>query len=217
MTTRVPPRSVSPTPSPAPSSVASSVSAVPGRDWRDTLRDATDLALLGILITLGSLPVLTAGAAWSAGSAAVADWLRTSSWPPARATLRRFAGSLLPGALATLGVGAIAGLLLLNLSAFARGVVPGGSVLVVVSVAVLVLALGLIALVLVLRGRGLAFWPSLVASWRSALVRPLPVAALGVIALVALFLALVLPICAPLVVGYTVFGAHVIAARLHLP
>ncbi|WP_253289750.1 hypothetical protein [Verrucosispora sioxanthis] len=35
----------------------------PGRDWRDTVSDAADLALLGILTVLAAAPVLTAGAA----------------------------------------------------------------------------------------------------------------------------------------------------------
>jgi hypothetical protein len=40
-------------------------------DWRDSLRLAADLALLGIVVTLLSLPLLTAGAAVATGSYAI--------------------------------------------------------------------------------------------------------------------------------------------------
>src|SRR5574342_1360813 len=67
------------------------------RDWRDPLREASDLAALGILLTLVSVPVVTLGAALATGSAAVHDWVHTQQWPPVRTTLRRFARALLPG------------------------------------------------------------------------------------------------------------------------
>ncbi|MEU5672741.1 hypothetical protein ABZ749_20745, partial [Micromonospora sp. NPDC047753] len=67
------------------------------RDWRDVGRDAADLALLGILLTLAAVPLLTAAAAAGTASAAVRDWTRTGSWPSARTTLRRFGRAVLPG------------------------------------------------------------------------------------------------------------------------
>src|SRR4051812_50026813 len=59
------------------------------RDWRDAARDATDLALLGIAVSIAALPLLTAPAAVAAGSAAVHDRLATGDWPAPGRTLRR--------------------------------------------------------------------------------------------------------------------------------
>ncbi|MEU5937444.1 hypothetical protein ABZ794_33285, partial [Micromonospora sp. NPDC047187] len=67
------------------------------RDWRDVARDAADLALLGILLTLAAVPLLTAAAAAGTASAAVHDWTRTGSWPSARTTVRRYGRAVLPG------------------------------------------------------------------------------------------------------------------------
>ncbi|TBL27887.1 hypothetical protein EYA84_27920, partial [Verrucosispora sp. SN26_14.1] len=89
----------------------------PRRDWRDTVRDAADLALVGILTVLTALPVLTAGASVGTASAAVHDWLATGSWPTARQTLSRFGRGLLPGLpVALLGLVAV-GLLAADLVA----------------------------------------------------------------------------------------------------
>ncbi|RBI98867.1 hypothetical protein DRA43_25140, partial [Micromonospora provocatoris] len=40
-------------------------------DWRDTLREATDLALLGFAVALAALPVLTLAPAVAAAGAAL--------------------------------------------------------------------------------------------------------------------------------------------------
>ncbi|MCW6004968.1 hypothetical protein K1W54_10285, partial [Micromonospora sp. CPCC 205371] len=96
------------------------------RTWMDTFRNASDLALLGILTTVGSLGVVTAGAAVATASAAVHDWSADERWPEFRVTLRRYVRSLLPGIPATLVALVATALLTLNLSAIARGVVPGG-------------------------------------------------------------------------------------------
>ncbi|PWR06414.1 hypothetical protein DKT68_22405, partial [Micromonospora acroterricola] len=96
------------------------------RDWRDVVRDAADLALVGILLALAAIPLVTAAAAAGTASAAVHDWTRTGSWPPARATLRRFRRSVLPGVPVSLLALAVAGLLAADLVALATGRVPGG-------------------------------------------------------------------------------------------
>ncbi|RLP97435.1 hypothetical protein EAD98_06985, partial [Micromonospora sp. CV4] len=96
------------------------------RDWRDVVRDAADLALLGILLVLAAAPLLTVAAAAGTASAAVHDWTRTGGWPTARATLRRFGRSVLPGVPVSLLALAVAGLLTADLAALATGRVPGG-------------------------------------------------------------------------------------------
>ena len=50
-------------------------------DWRETVRVATDLALLGLLTVLAALPVVTAGAAVATASAAVHHYLQYDRWP----------------------------------------------------------------------------------------------------------------------------------------
>jgi hypothetical protein len=183
------------------------------RDWRDTLRDATDIALLGICVTLGSVMILSAGAAVAAGSRAVDEWLTTGRWPTARITVRRYASLFLPGAIASLGVLAGGAVLLLNLSAVARGAVPGGAVLAIAGAAVAVLALGLAALATVFVGRGQGFRGALASAFRMAMARPGRLAALGLAWGMAAFLALVLPAITPLAAGVALFAAHVIARR----
>ncbi|MGW3811085.1 hypothetical protein ACWD50_31215, partial [Micromonospora sp. NPDC005113] len=91
------------------------------RDWRDVVRDAADLALLGILLVLAAAPLLTVAAAAGTASAAVHDWTRTGTWPMARTTLRRFGRSVLPGMPVSLLALAAAGLLAADLAALATG------------------------------------------------------------------------------------------------
>ncbi|MEU4776047.1 hypothetical protein, partial [Micromonospora sp. NPDC023644] len=123
------------------------------RDWRDVLTDATDLAVLGIALTLAALPVVTAAAAVGAASAAVHDRYSVGSWPSARESLTRYGRGLLPGAgVSVLAVAAL-GLLAVDLAALAGGRVPGGAPLLLVTVAVAAALAGYAALVVVEVGR----------------------------------------------------------------
>ncbi|MGI5146041.1 hypothetical protein ACQEVC_06515 [Plantactinospora sp. CA-294935] len=186
-------------------------------DWRDTLRNATDLALLGIVITVAALPVVTAGAAVATGSAALHSWIETGSWPGVRPVLRDFRRAVLPGILPTLLGGIAAAVLAVNLLALTRGVVPGGAVLVVVTAALAVAAGGFAGLTVVRLGqRGGQ-------GWRDALraaaqtVRDRPVTLLGTagtVALATLLCVLILPPLTPILVGYTLFGLHATTRRL---
>ncbi|WP_051798979.1 hypothetical protein [Catenuloplanes japonicus] len=100
------------------------------RDWRDTLRDATDLALAGILMTLAALPVVTAGAAIGAASTAIAQWTDQERFPGVRVSARTFARGILPGLPPLLITIAAAALLRLNIHALGTGLVPGGRPLI---------------------------------------------------------------------------------------
>lgn len=182
-------------------------------DWRETLRSATDLALLGIVTTIAALGVLTAGAALATASTAVHQWTVEGSWPSPGELIRRFGRALLPGLGASATAIGIALLLATNLSLISRGVVPGGTVLMVSTVTLLTAAAGLSGIVLVEIGRrdGQGWRQALRAALRTAEHRPLTVAAAtGVIALAATLAVLVVPLLAPVLAGYTLFALHTI-------
>ena len=52
--------------------------------WGDRFRGAADLALFGAVVTVAALPVVTAGAAFSAGSYAMAHFVSDDMWPSPR-------------------------------------------------------------------------------------------------------------------------------------
>lgn len=186
------------------------------RDWRDVVRDAADLALLGILLTLASVPLLTAAAAAGTASAAVHDWVRTGSWPSARTTVRRFGGSVLPGVPVSLLALGVAGLLAADLAALATGRVPGGPVALLVTVLVAAGLAGYAGLVVVeVGGNGGGRWRTATRSAaRACLDAPTRWAALtGVTALAGLLTVLVTPVAVPILAGYTVAALHAVAGR----
>ncbi|MEQ4302692.1 hypothetical protein ABNF97_15040 [Plantactinospora sp. B6F1] len=186
-------------------------------DWRDTLRNAADLALLGIVTTVAALPVVTAGAAVGTGSAALHTWIETGSWPGTRPVLRDFRRAVLPGILPTLLAGIAAAVLAVNLLALTRGVVPGGAVLVVVTAALAAAAGGFAGLTVVRLGqRGGDGWRHAVReSTRTLRERPvILLGSTGTVALALLLCVLVLPPLTPILVGYTLFGLHATTRRL---
>ncbi|MGC5028760.1 hypothetical protein [Micromonospora sp. DT229] len=194
----------------------SRVDQPPGRDWRDTVRDGADLALVGILTVLASAPVLTAGAAVGTASAAVHDWLATGSWPTARRTLSRFGRGLLPGLPATLlGLGGL-GLLATNLVVLATGRVPGGPVGMALTTLVAAVLLGYLAAIVVEVGRtGGTGWTSAASrAARVCLDHPATCAGLAGTSLVAVLLGvLVTPVAVPILAGYALAAVHAVARR----
>ncbi|WP_053659826.1 hypothetical protein [Micromonospora sp. NRRL B-16802] len=184
------------------------------RDWRDVARDAADLALLGILLTLAAAPVVTAAAAAGTASAAVHDWTRTGSWPSARTTVRRYGRSVLPGVPVSLLALAVTGLLAVNLAALATGRVPGGVVALAVTVLVAAGLAGYAGLVVVEVG-GCRRWRAAARrAGRACLDAPTRWAAVsGVTALAGLLAVLVTPVAVPILAGYTVAALHAVAGR----
>ncbi|GAA4730437.1 hypothetical protein [Phytohabitans rumicis] len=185
--------------------------------WYDTIRNASDLALLGILTAVGSLGVVTAGAAVATASAAVHDWSAEERWPAVRVTLRRFARALLPGVVPTLVGLASVVLLVLNLAAITRGVVPGGVALAVPTFLLLVAAAGLAGLTVVEIGRrgAAGWWAAARAALRTGQAQPRAVlAGAGVIALVAALGLMIIPVLVPVLAGYAIFALHAVARRL---
>ncbi|GIJ20373.1 hypothetical protein [Micromonospora lutea] len=186
------------------------------RDWRDTVSDAADLALLGILTVLAAAPVLTAGAAVGTASAAVHDWLTTGSWPPARRTLSRFGRALLPGVPAVLIGLAAAGLLVADLAALATGRVPGGTVALVLTIVVVTALLGYAAAIVVEVGRtgGTGWRSAVIRAARGCLDHPANCAALAGTSTVAVLVgALVTPVAVPILAGYALAALHAVARR----
>ncbi|RIV41230.1 hypothetical protein [Micromonospora radicis] len=186
------------------------------RDWRDTVRDGADLALLGILTVLAAAPVLTAGAAVGTASAAVHDWLTTGSWPTARRTLARFGRGLLPGVPVTLLGLAAVGLIVADLVALATGRVPGGVPALAVTTVVTAALLGYAAAIVVEVGRtGGTGWRSAVSrAARACLDHPPTGAALaGTSVVVVLLGALVTPVAVPILAGYALAAVHAVARR----
>jgi hypothetical protein len=178
------------------------MSAVPDppgrRDWRETVRIATDLALLGILVALASLPLVTAGAAVATGSAAIEHYLAYDRWPGRGFCLAVFRRRLLPGLLISLAVLVAVALLVADLLALHVGAVPGGLPVLVLTLAVAALAAG---------WAGLA----LVAARDITLGRV--AAAAGVLAVAVLLAIFVHPALTPVLAGYTLFALHVVARR----
>ncbi|MEU4473306.1 hypothetical protein [Micromonospora sp. NPDC023888] len=190
------------------------------RDWRDVARDAADLALLGILLTLAAAPLLTAAAAAGTASAAVHDWTRTGNWPSARETVRRFGRSVLPGVPVSLLTIGVAGLLAADLAALVTGRVPGGPPALLVTALVAAGLTGYAGLVVVeVGGNGGGRWRAAARSAaRACLDAPARWAALaGVTALAGLLAVLVTPVAVPILAGYTVAALHAVAGRRPVP
>jgi hypothetical protein len=186
------------------------------RDWRETVTVAADVALVGIVVTAASVLVLTAGAALRTGSAAVRA-IADGEGVDIRVMWRLFRASLLPGAVAVAAAAACGLLLVFNVGAVAAGRVPGGSPALVgtgVAAAVL-LAIGMLSLVRLGRDTSPSGWrEALRWAGRTAWRQPGAAAAVAGVSAVAAVLGVFVPLTAPLLVGYTLYGAHAATARL---
>ena len=203
------------------------------RDWRDTLRAAADLALLGILLTLACLPIVTAGAAVATASVAVRHFAADDGWPRAVDIGRTFVRALVPGLGATAVALGAAALVALDLAALRSGTVPGGRAMLVLTAVLAASGAGFAGLVVALLPR--RSWayvremPDLVGneskigagSWRRAVrdaasivaARPATLAATtGVLAIAAVLAALLHPAVAPVLVGYALYALHAVVS-----
>ena len=184
--------------------------------WRETLSTATDLALIGIGVTVAALPVVSAGAAVRTGSVAVAHFIEYGYAPSLRELGRTFVRALLPGLGATALVVAVAGLLVVDVVALRAGWVPGGppALLATGLAAACLVAIAALAAVRLGREPATSWWSAL--RWAGHAATRTPGAAVAVIGVVAVAaaLGLLLPLTIPLVVGYTLFALHAVAARM---
>lgn len=184
-------------------------------DWRDTLRNASTLALLGIVTTLATVPVVTAGAAFATASAAVHDWCEQGRMPEAGTTLRRFRRALLPGVPVTAIAAAAVALLVLDVRALISGRVPGGIALLAVTAAIGVALLGTAGLTIVKVGQqgGTGWLPAARSAGRFALTRPAPVLAMGLTLVLGTLLAAFIPATTPILIGFALHAQHAINRR----
>ncbi|WP_433382924.1 hypothetical protein ACQPZX_19930 [Actinoplanes sp. CA-142083] len=181
-------------------------------DWRDSLRLAADLALLGIVVTLLSLPLLTAGAAVATGSHAIRHLITHGRWPELTDCWAVFRTRLVPGLIAGPAVLAGATLVALDIAGLRRGAVPGGGPALVMVLTAAALVAGYVALVAVQAGTsgGRAAREALTL----ALTRPLTaVAAAAVLAVAVLLATLVHPALVPVLAGYVLFALHVVTPK----
>ncbi|MET7398620.1 hypothetical protein ABZS66_34540 [Dactylosporangium sp. NPDC005572] len=184
------------------------------RDWRETYTVMADVALVGLAVTAASVPLVTAGAAVRAGSAAIAS-IVAGEGVDLRRLWRIFRSSLLPGLAAAALAVVVAWLLLFNVGAVASGRVPGGLPVLVGTGAAVVALLAVAVLTVVRLGRDdVPGWRAAV-RWAAGTVWRQPVAAAMVagVSTIAAALGAMVPVTAPLVVGYALFAAHVLVAR----
>jgi hypothetical protein len=188
------------------------------RDWLDTVSVAADVALVGIVVTAASVPVVTAGAALRTGSAAIRA-IVDGEGVDARAMWRLFRASILPGALAVAVAAAGALLLVFNVGAVAAGRVPGGSPALAGTgvAAAALLAVAVLGVVRLGRDTRSGWFDALRWAARTALRQPGAAAAVAGVSAVAVALAVFIPVTAPLLVGYALYGAHAVTTRLVRP
>jgi hypothetical protein len=177
---------------------------LPGRDWRETVRTAGDLALAGILVSAAAVPIVTAGAAFATASWAIHHLLEDGRWPSFNELTSYFRRRLMPGLWA--GPVFLAGALLvaLDVAALRHGAVPGGAAMICAVLLVALLGTGWVALRVVSAGRPVPVSP-----------RPAPLAAAaGIVLLVTVLSALVHPVLVPVLIGFALYALHVTANRL---
>ncbi|MCZ7437126.1 hypothetical protein O7598_12035 [Micromonospora sp. WMMC241] len=188
----------------------------PRRDWRDTVAEAADLALLGLVVAVAALPLLTLAPAVATAAAALHDRAVTGSWPPARTSLARFGRALPAGAAVSVVALAVVALLAADLLALAGGRVPGGRPALAVTAVVVAAVLGYAGLVAVAVGRtGGRGWRSAARHAAGTCARHPGVwaAAAGTCALATLLAALVTPVAVPILGGYALAALHALDAR----
>jgi hypothetical protein len=138
---------------------------------------------------------------------------RFPSWST---TWRRFRRAVLPGLGAGLAAAVLLLLVLIDIAAVRDGLVPGGRVLLAATTLVGVGLAGFCGLTVVEVGRvdGVGWRAAAARAGRRSLDRPVvPLTLGGVIALVVV-LAVLVPMCAPILAGYVIFALHAVAGRL---
>jgi hypothetical protein len=190
--------------------------AVPVRGWKEQLRRIAELALLGIVAVLASLPVVTIGAVVATLATAVGHWADHDDLPSYREIGAEFGRRLLPGVPVSV-VGVVAVLVVAQQVGWLRaGVVPGGgAVLAVFGVAIACLAAVVLLAVPRLAGGG---WRAALAGGWTDLLRA-PVAGLAALAVtgVAVLLAVLLPGVVLVLPALLVLALHAVHRRLVRP
>jgi hypothetical protein len=191
--------------------------AVPVRGgWKEQLRRVGELALLGIVAVLVSLPVFTLGAVVATLSTAVGHWADHDDLPPWRAMGAEFVRRLLPGVPVSV-VGVLAALVVSQQVAWLRdGVVPGGGA-VLAAFGVAVACLSAVVLLAVPRLAGGTWRAALAAGWTDLLRAPTAGLASLAVTGVAVLLAVLLPGVVLVLPALLVLALHAVHRRLVLP
>lgn len=189
----------------------------PTRGWREQLRRIAELALLGIVAVLLSLPVVTLGAVVATLSTAVGHWVEHDDLPSWRAMGAEFGRRLLPGVPVGV-VGVLAVLVVVQQVAWLRsGVVPGGGA----ALAAFGVAIGcLLAVVLLAVPRladGGSWRRALAGGWTDLLRAPAAGIAMLAVTGVAVLLAVLLPGVVLVLPALLVLGLHALHRRLVQP
>ncbi|MEV0649651.1 hypothetical protein AB0I28_30785 [Phytomonospora sp. NPDC050363] len=183
-------------------------------DWRDLLRDASDLALVGIAVTVCALPVVTLGSAVATASAAIRHRREEGRYPHFGDIARGFARGIPAGAVAVAVLAVAAGLVVFNLQVAESGILPGGETVTAVTAVLAAFAAGLALLTAAVHsGR----WRDAVrdavrltaAAWWAA-----PGAAIAVA--FAVVIGSLVPATMVLLPGFVLFAGHAIAERARL-
>lgn len=194
---------------------ARKVAPLPRPDWRDSLSLAADLVLVGLLMVLGCLTIVGAGAALTTASVAVNRAVLYRSFPSfsdLRATAR---ASFLRGLAATLVVLAVGTLIALDVLALQAGRVPGGIPLLVGVGAIAAAGIAVAAVGLVRLGQteGCGFRAAL--RYAVRLLGQQPLVGIGILATlaVAALLCWLMPVLVAFLPGVTLFALHVVVRR----
>ncbi len=189
---------------------------VPVRGWKEQLRRVGELALLGIVAVLASLPVLTVGAVVATLSTAVGHWADHDDLPSWRAMGAEFVRRLLPGVPVSVA-GGLAVLVVSQQVAWLRdGVVPGGGA-ALAAFAVAVAGLSAVVLLAVPRLAGGTWRAALAGGWTDLLRAPAAGLAALVVTAVAVVLAVLLPGVVLVLPALLVLALHAVHRRLVQP
>ena len=185
-------------------------------NWREQLRDATDIALIGFAVVILALPVVTAPAALAAGSAAVDRWLEDGRLPTARTIGSWLVRALLPSLLALVSVVVVGVILATNVWAIRSGRVPGGAVAGVLTGCAAVAFIGFLSVLTVVIGctRCRTWWPAVRLTIGLAAGRPVILPAAAGTTLIAALLGWFMPATVPLIIGFGLFALHVLMRRM---
>jgi hypothetical protein len=189
----------------------------PARGWKEQLRRIADLALLGIVAVLVSLPVVTVGAVVATLSTAVGHFAEHDELPPWRALVAELGRRLLPGVPVS-AAGVAAALVVAQQIAWLRsGVVPGGGAALAASGVATACLLAVVLLAVPRLAGGGTWRAALGGGWRDLLRAPAAgLAALAVTGVAAL-LAVLLPGAVLVLPALLVLALHAVHRRLVQP
>jgi hypothetical protein len=191
--------------------------AMPVRGWKEQLRRVAELALLGIVAVLASLPVLTVGAVVATLSTVVGHWADHDDLPSYREIGAEFGRRLLPGVPVS-AAGVLAALLVAQQVEWLRsGTVPGGGAVTAGFLAA-VACLVAVVLLAVPRLAGDGTWRAALAGGWTDLLR-VPVAGVAALAVtgIAALLAVLLPGVVLVLPALLVLALHAVHRRLIRP